>query len=141
MSKLSMGGRFMKQEEIEAMEQQRLIALLEITDKHNAVVAELTRQLEQAKQQAERAVGSLKSEKQAFTIRLREQDDALKALRAFNPERMKKQTKRLQEQNRVLTAEVNTQKSKNKQLNEQLQKVKLELEQATAESEEVKQVA
>ncbi|RRJ84761.1 hypothetical protein [Aestuariirhabdus litorea] len=143
MSKLSMGGRFIKQEELEAMEQQRLAALLEITEKHNTQVAELTAQLEDAQQQAERASEALQGEKRGAAQRLRALEDELKSLRALNPERMKKQNKRLQEQNRALTADLNAQKGKNKQLNEQVKKLKIELEQASqaADQEPAQQVA
>ncbi|MCL6414855.1 hypothetical protein MIB92_04270 [Aestuariirhabdus sp. Z084] len=145
MSKLSMGGRFVKQEEFEAMEQSRLVALLEITEKHNALVADLTAQLEAAQQQAERATENLKSEKRDAQTRLKTLEDEVKVLRALNPERLKKQNKRQQEQNRGLTADLNAQKSKNKQLNDQLKKAKSELEQlqsqAEAEEAETQKVA
>ncbi|WP_426417738.1 hypothetical protein [Aestuariirhabdus sp. LZHN29] len=136
MSKLSMGGRFVKQEELEAMEQKRLVALLEITEKHSAQVSELTAQLEVARKEAARATELLQNEKRDTASRQRSLEEELKGLRALNPERMKKQGKRLQEQNRALTADLNVHKSKNKQLNEQLKKAKAELEQLKAESEQ-----
>ncbi|MGI9277062.1 MAG: hypothetical protein ACR2PT_19730 [Endozoicomonas sp.] len=125
MGTANMGDRFVKNDEMEIIEQQRLQALIEITEQHNKEVNQLKSRLEAAEQKAD------KLGKQAKSTEVE-----LKNLRASNPDRMKKQIKRLQEQNRVLTGENGTLKNKQKQLTQQLNTSKQELEQLQAEQEE-----
>lgn len=125
MGTLSAGGRSMNTEEMDIIEQQRLQALIEITEQHNKEVNQLKSRLEAAEQRADKLGKQVKSA-----------DNELKALRASNPDRMKKQIKRLQEQNRALTGENGTLKTKQKQLTQQLNASKQELEQLQAEKKE-----
>ncbi|WP_252180022.1 hypothetical protein [Endozoicomonas sp. 4G] len=125
MGTLSAGGRFFKNEELDVIEQQRLQALLEITDQHDKEVTQLKSRLDAAEQKAEKLNKQVKSA-----------DNELKTLRASNPDRMKKQIKRLQEQNRTLTSENGTLKTKQKQLTQQLNASKQELEQLQADKVE-----
>ncbi|MRI34345.1 hypothetical protein EOPP23_15255 [Endozoicomonas sp. OPT23] len=127
MGTLSAGGRFFKDEELEIIEQQRLQALLEITEQHTKEVTQLKSRLEAAESKAEK-----------FGKQIKNDENELKTLRASNPDRMKKQVKRLQEQNRTLTTENGTLKTKQKQLTQQLNTSKQELEQLQAEKEENK---
>lgn len=122
MGTLSAGGRFFKNEELDVIEQQRLQALLDITDQHDKEVTQLKSRLDAAEQKAEKLNKQVKSA-----------DNELKTLRASNPDRMKKQIKRLQEQNRTLTTENGTLRTKQKQLTQQLNASKQELEQLQAE--------
>ena len=108
METLSMGGRFFKTEELELIEQRRLEALLAITTKHSEEVQSLKSQLEQADSKFNKAAEQIK----AF-------EKEIKALREHNPDRMKKQIKRLQEQSRAATTENSTLKNKQKQLQQQ----------------------
>ena len=87
MGTLSMGGRFFKSEELELIEQRRLEALLEITTKHSEEVQGLKSQVEQADGKAVKTANQIKG-----------LDKEIKTLREQNPDRMKKQIKRLQEQ-------------------------------------------
>ena len=93
MSTLSMGGNTDTNHEINMIEQQRLAALIEIDDQHNKEINQIKSRLETAEQKAEKAESQLKNI-----------DNELKTLRASNPDRLKKQVKRLQDQNRALTA-------------------------------------
>lgn len=128
MGTLSMGGNIETgSNEMELIEQRRLAALLEITEQHNKEVSQLKSRLETAEKKAEKAGGQLKT-----------LENELKALRASNPDRMKKQIKRLQDQNRVLTGENGTLKTKQKQLTQQLNTANQELEQLKSEAEEAK---
>lgn len=122
MGTLNLGGHFANTEEMDIIEQQRLAALIEITEQHNKEVTQLKSRLEAAEQKAEKLDKLVKSS-----------ENELKNLRASNPDRLKKQVKRLQEQNRGLTGENNTLKSKQKQLTQQLNSSKQEVEQLQAE--------
>ncbi|MCW7552502.1 MULTISPECIES: hypothetical protein [Endozoicomonas] len=122
MGTLNVGGHFANTEEMDIIEQQRLAALIEITEQHNKEVTQLKSRLEAAEQKAEKLDKLVKSS-----------ENELKNLRASNPDRLKKQVKRLQEQNRGLTGENNTLKSKQKQLTQQLNSSKQEVEQLQAE--------
>lgn len=124
MGTLNVGGHFANTEEMDIIEQQRLAALIEITEQHNKEVTQLKSRLEAAEQKAEKLDKLVKSS-----------ENELKNLRASNPDRLKKQVKRLQEQNRGLTGENNTLKTKQKQLTQQLNSSKQELEQLLAEKE------
>ena len=125
MGTLSMGGNIETgSNEMDLIEQRRLAALLEITEQHNKEASQLKSRLETAEKKAEKAGSQLKS-----------LENELKALRASNPDRMKKQIKRLQDQNRVLTGENGTLKTKQKQLTQQLSTANQELEQLKAEAE------
>ncbi|MCK5894216.1 MAG: hypothetical protein KAG53_07355 [Endozoicomonadaceae bacterium] len=95
---------------------------MNITSLHTKEVQGLKSQLEAAEQKV------LK-----FSIQAKGLDGEVKTLRAHNPDRMKKQVKRLQEQNRVLTTEKNTLKSKQKQLQQQVQNLTFNLEKAHSE--------
>ena len=125
MSTLSMGGHSVQEDEQCALEQARLEALLQITTSHKKEVQGLHSQLESAERKATKLDGQVKS-----------LDAELKTHRASNPDRMKKQIKRLQEQSRVMSVENNTLKSKQKQLQQQLQNSKLELERLRNEQKE-----
>ncbi len=125
MGTLSMGGSIDTSNEMDIIEQQRLAALIEITEQHNREVSQLQSRLETAEKKAEKA-----------TVQLKTMENELKELRASNPDRMKKQIKRLQEQNRTLTGENTTLKSKQKQLTQQLNTANQELEQLKAEETE-----
>ena len=119
------GGNPIISEEQALVEQRRLEALLEITTSHNKEVQGLKSQLEAAEKKVMK-----------FSVQAKNLDGEIKNLRAQNPDRMKKQVKRLQEQNRVLTAENNTLKSKQKQLQQQVQSLTLELEKAQSEQKQ-----
>ena len=125
MGTLSMGGSIDTSNEMDIIEQQRLAALIEITEQHNKEVSQLKSRLETAEKKAEKAAAQLKTMENEF-----------KELRASNPDRMKKQIKRLQEQNRALTGENTGLKSKQKQLTQQLNTATQELEQLKAEEAE-----
>ncbi|UYM15791.1 hypothetical protein [Endozoicomonas euniceicola] len=125
MGTLNVGGHFANTEEMDIIEQQRLAALIEITEQHNKEVTQLKSRLEAAEQKAEKLDKLVKSS-----------ENELKNLRASNPDRLKKQVKRLQEQNRGLTGENNTLKSKQKQLTQQLNSSKQEVEQLQADLKE-----
>ena len=125
MGTLNVGGHFANTEEMDIIEQQRLAALIEITEQHNKEVTQLKSRLEAAEQKAEKLDKLVKSS-----------ESELKNLRASNPDRLKKQVKRLQEQNRGLTGENNTLKSKQKQLTQQLNSSKQEVEQLQADLKE-----
>lgn len=125
MGTLNVGGHFANTEEMDIVEQQRLAALIEITDQHSKEVTQLKSRLDAAEQKAEKLDKLVKSS-----------DNELKNLRASNPDRLKKQVKRLQEQNRGLTGENTTLKTKQKQLTQQLNTSKHELEQLQAEVKE-----
>ncbi len=125
MGTLSIGGSFETNNEMELVEQQRLAALIEITEQHNKDVSQLKSRLETAEQKSGKADSLLKNV-----------ENELKTLRASNPDRMKKQVKRLQEQNRALTGENSTLKTKQKQLTQQLATANQELEQLQAEQPE-----
>ncbi|CAM3644710.1 hypothetical protein [Parendozoicomonas haliclonae] len=125
METLSMGGRFFKNEELELIEQRRLEALLDITTKHSEEVQGLKSKLEQAEGKSVKAADQIKV-----------LDKEIKTLREHNPDRMKKQIKRLQDQNRAMTAENNTMKTKQKQLQQQLDAAKVELDKLKAEQTE-----
>ncbi|AMO56498.1 hypothetical protein GZ77_06845 [Endozoicomonas montiporae] len=122
MGTLNVGGHFANTEEMDIIEQQRLAALIEITEQHTKEVTQLKSRLDAAEQKAEKLDKLVKSS-----------ENELKNLRASNPDRLKKQVKRLQEQNRGLTGENNTLKSKQKQLTQQLNSSKQEVEQLQAE--------
>ncbi len=128
METLSMGGRFFKTEELELIEQRRLEALLAITTKHSEEVQSLKSQLEQADSKLTKAAEQIK----AF-------EKEIKVLREHNPDRMKKQIKRLQEQSRTATAENGTLKTKQKQLQQQLDAAKIEIEKLKAEAPEAQE--
>ena len=130
MGTLNVGSHFANTEEMDIIEQQRLAALIEITEQHNKEVTQLKSRLEAAEQKAEKLDKLVKSS-----------ENELKNLRASNPDRLKKQVKRLQEQNRGLTGENNTLKTKQKQLTQQLNSSKQELEQLLAEKKEVEKEA
>lgn len=125
MGTLSMGGSIDTSNEMDIIEQQRLAALIEITEQHNKEVSQLKSRLETAEKKAEKSAAQLKT-----------MENELKELRASNPDRMKKQIKRLQEQNRTLTGENTGLKSKQKQLTQQLNTATQELEQLKAEEAE-----
>ena len=125
MGTLSMGGSIDTSNEMDIIEQQRLAALIEITEQHNKEVSQLKSRLETAEKKAEKAAAQLRT-----------MENELKELRASNPDRMKKQIKRLQEQNRTLTGENSGLKSKQKQLTQQLSTATQELEQLKAEETE-----
>ena len=84
------GGNPIISEEQALIEQRRLEALLEITSSHNKEVQGLKSQLEAAEKKVMK-----------FSVQAKNLDGEIKTLRAQNPDRMKKQVKRLQEQNRV----------------------------------------
>ena len=129
MGTLSMGGNFESgNNEMELVEQRRLAALLEITEQHNKEVSQLKSRLETAEKKADKSGGQLKT-----------MENELKTLRASNPDRMKKQIKRLQDQNRVLTGENSGLKTKQKQLTQQLNTANQELEQLKAETTEAEE--
>ena len=125
MGTLSMGGSIDTSNEMDIIEQQRLAALIEITEQHNKEVSQLKSRLETAEKKAEKAAAQLRT-----------MENELKELRASNPDRMKKQIKRLQEQNRTLTGENTGLKSKQKHLTQQLNTATQELEQLKAEEAE-----
>ncbi|MDD7804725.1 MAG: hypothetical protein PUP46_04015 [Endozoicomonas sp. (ex Botrylloides leachii)] len=125
MGNLNVGDRFVTTEETDIIEQKRLQALIEITEQHNKEVEQLKSRLETAEKKAEKLNNQVKTA-----------DAELKSLRVHNPDRMKKQIKRLQEQNRVLTGENTTLKTKQKQLTQQLDTSKQELEQLREEKAE-----
>ena len=122
MGTLKMGDGFDESKHQELIEQQRLEALLRITEEHDKEVQKLKSQLEQAVGKASKS-GTL----------VKELENELKILRAQNPERMKKQIKRLQEQNRSILTENTASKNKIKQLQKQLDTAKLEAEKQEAE--------
>ena len=130
MGTLNVGGHFANTEEMDIIEQQRLAALIEITEQHNKEVTQLKSRLDAAEQKAEKLDKLVKSS-----------ENELKTLRASNPDRLKKQVKRLQEQNRGLTGENNTLKTKQKQLAQQLNSSKQEIEQLLAEKKEAEKEA
>lgn len=107
------------------VEQRRLEALLDLTTKHSKQVQSLKSQLEQAESKAAKATGQVKG-----------MENELKTLRAQNPDRMKKQIKRLQEQNRLVVTENNTLKTKQKQIQQQLDATKKELEESRSKDKE-----
>ena len=107
------------------VEQRRLEALLDLTTKHSKQVQSLKSQLEQAETKAAKATGQVKG-----------MENELKTLRAQNPDRMKKQIKRLQEQNRLVVTENNTLKTKQKQIQQQLDATKKELEESRSKDAE-----
>lgn len=120
----TLGGTPIISEEQALVEQRRLAALLEITTSHKKEVQGLKSQLEAAEKKVTK-----------FSVQAKSLDGEIKTLRAHNPDRMKKQIKRLQEQNRDLTAENNTLKSKQKKLQQQVQRLTLELERAQTGTE------
>ncbi len=122
MGNLNVGERFTTNEDMDIIEQKRLQALIEITEQHNKEVSQLKSRLETAEKKADKLNSQLKTA-----------DNELKSLRVHNPDRMKKQIKRLQEQNRALTGENSTLKSKQKQLTQQLDTSKQELKQLREE--------
>lgn len=128
MPALTREDHFIQDEEQIRLEQTRLKVLLQITDDHKKEVQGLQSQLENA----ERKASKLDSQVKVL-------DNELKTHRAFNPDRMKKQIKRLQEQNRTMSIENNTLKAKQKQLQQQLQNSKLELERLCNEKDEAKE--
>ncbi len=131
MSTLSMGDHSVQENDQHTLEQARLEALIQLTTSHKKEVQGLLSQLESAERKANKLEGQVKA-----------LDNELKAHRASNPDRMKKQIKRLQEQNRVMVVENNTLKAKQKQIQQQLQSSKLELERLRNEkkdSEEAKE--
>ncbi len=117
MPKHSMGDQPIQGDAQIALEQARLEALLQITTEHSKEIHSLQSQLDAAEK---------KSSKLDAQTKILEQE--LKVHRAINPDRMKKQIKRLQEQNREVTLENNMFKSKQKQLQQQHQQSKNELE-------------
>ena len=125
MGTLSMGGSIDTNHEMDIIEQQRLAALIEITEQHNREVNQLKSRLETAEKKAEKAASQLKN-----------MENELKDLRASNPDRMKKQIKRLQEQNRILTGENSGLKIKQKQLTQQLATATQEIELLKSEESE-----
>ncbi|WP_263079152.1 hypothetical protein [Endozoicomonas sp. Mp262] len=125
MGNLNVGDHFVKNEDMDIIEQNRLQALIEITEQHNKEVSQLKSRLETAEKKAEK-----------LNKQVKDADSELKSLRVHNPDRMKKQIKRLQEQNRALTGENSTLKSKQKQLTQQLDSTKQELKQLKEENAE-----
>ena len=125
MGTLSTGGSIDTSHEMDIIEQQRLAALIEITEQHNREVNQLKSRLETAEKKADKAAAQLKN-----------MENELKDLRASNPDRMKKQIKRLQEQNRILTGENNGLKIKQKQLAQQLTTATQEVELLKSEKAE-----
>lgn len=124
MGNLNVGDRFVNtSEDMNIIEQNRLQALIEITEQHNKEVTQLKSRIETYEQKSEKLNKQLKAA-----------DAELKALRVHNPDRMKKQIKRLQEQNRTLTGENTALKAKQKQLTQQLDSSKQELEQLHKEA-------
>jgi chromosome segregation ATPase len=130
MSTLKLGGRFVSQEELNQMEQRRLAALLEIQEKHarEISVAETSyRELEEAHAKLQQTLDAFRQEQSGAL-------GELKRLREINPERIKKQVKRLQVQNRQLTTENRTVKQKLKEAGDRIKSLKEEL--ATSREEE-----
>ena len=111
-----MGSQQVEQNEKELLEQQRLEALLEITEQHDKNVAQLRSRLETAEKKYDRLISKSKSD-----------ENELKVLRASNPDKLKKQVKRLQEQNRELTDENVALKVKQKQLTGKLESCEKDL--------------
>ena len=129
MGNLNVGDRFVNtSEDMDIIEQNRLQALIEITEQHNKEVTQLKSRIETSEQKSEKLNKQLKAA-----------DAELKSLRVHNPDRMKKQIKRLQEQNRALTGENTTLKTKQKQLTQQLDSSKQELEQLREEAAKKKE--
>lgn len=117
MGNLNVGDRFVVNDDMDMLEQNRLQALIDITEEHSKEVNQLKSRLETAEKKAGKLDSQIKSS-----------DSELKSLRVHNPDRMKKQIKRLQEQNRLLTGENTTLKVKQKQLTQQLDSANQELE-------------
>ena len=125
MGDMHSNNQYVRSEDLDVIEQNRLQALIEITEQHSKDVSQLASKIQ---------IYELKSVKQ--NQKIKDADTQLKSLRVHNPDRMKKQIKRLQEQNRAMNVENTALKVKQKQLTQQLKDSSEELEKLREENEE-----